>query len=156
MKKRKAIYAISALLLLGGVVGMSSCGEPEPTPDPIPDPTPEPDPTFVEEFSVSLAGNALALLHHSLYSRQHGGPAHLCKYICPILLLSTRRGSQGGIPNHVVDIDSKHRICPHIILLASLYPGPVPNEILVASHAHSCRNRMGNPVLDSMGNGVDK
>ena len=58
MKKRKAIYAISALLLLGGVVGMSSCGEPEPTPDPIPEPTPEPDPTFVEEFSVSLAGSA--------------------------------------------------------------------------------------------------
>lgn len=58
MKKRKAIYAISALLLLGGVVGMSSCGEPEPTPDPIPDLTPEPDPTFVEEFSVSLAGSA--------------------------------------------------------------------------------------------------
>ena len=57
MKKRKAIYAVSALLLLGGVVGMSSCGELEPTPDPIPDPTPEPDPTFVEEFSVSLAGS---------------------------------------------------------------------------------------------------
>ncbi len=58
MKKRKAIYAVSALLLLGGVVGMSSCGEPEPTPNPIPDPTPEPDPTFVEKFSVSLAGSA--------------------------------------------------------------------------------------------------
>ena len=67
MKKRKAIYAVSALLLLGGVVGMSSCGEPEPTPEPIPDPTPEPDPTFVEEFSVSLAGNAEIHISNSFY-----------------------------------------------------------------------------------------
>ena len=59
MKKRKLIYGFSALLLLGGIVGMTacSCGE---NPGPVDPPGPGPDnpeePTLVEKFSVSLSG----------------------------------------------------------------------------------------------------
>ena len=68
MKKRKLIYGFSALLMLGGLVGMTACGNSEPTPNPGPiNPNPGPDdpddpdnpsePSFVTDFSVSLSGS---------------------------------------------------------------------------------------------------
>ena len=53
MRKRKAIYALSALLLLGGVsvVGLTSCGPSEPEPGPGPNPGPVVD-TKIDGFTL--------------------------------------------------------------------------------------------------------
>lgn len=57
MKKRRVIYGLSSLLLLGGLVGVVSC-QPEPTPEPTPDPKPDPDKKpGVESFTVELSGS---------------------------------------------------------------------------------------------------
>ena len=57
MKKRRVIYGLSSLLLLGGLVGVVSC-QPEPTPEPTPEPKPDPDKKpGVESFTVELSGS---------------------------------------------------------------------------------------------------
>ena len=59
MRKRKAIYALSALLLLGGVsvVGLTSCGPSEPEPGPGPGPGPVVD-TKIDGFTLELSGSS--------------------------------------------------------------------------------------------------
>ena len=59
MKKRKAFFALSALLLLGGtsIVSLTSCGG-DPAPDPDPGVNPNPPVTNgVKSFSVELSGS---------------------------------------------------------------------------------------------------
>ena len=57
MRKRKAIYALSALLLLGGVsvVGLTSCGPTEPNPGPNPGPVVD---TKIDGFTLELSGSS--------------------------------------------------------------------------------------------------
>lgn len=55
MKKRKFIYAVSALLLLGAPLALASCGGNTPTPQPTPNPNPNPGEGKVKDFSVSLS-----------------------------------------------------------------------------------------------------
>ena len=57
MRKRKAIYALSALLLLGGVsvVGLTSCGPSEPEPGPNPGPVVD---TKIDGFTLELSGSS--------------------------------------------------------------------------------------------------
>ena len=57
MRKRKAIYALSALLLLGGVsiVGLTSCGPTEPDPGPNPGPVVD---TKIDGFTLELSGSS--------------------------------------------------------------------------------------------------
>ena len=65
MKKRKFIYAVSALLLLGAPLALASCNGNTPTPQPTPNPNPNPSEGKVTDFSVSLSSEK------AIYTGEH-------------------------------------------------------------------------------------